>query len=163
MSRTMVEALRYGFSKNLDYGSRLLSDLAEPQMIEQPAPGMNHPAWILSHLNIYHPVMLNLLEGKTFPDPKTHPFGMDSKPGTNPAEYEPKEVLVRTFVQGHERALAALQKCDSSALEAEVSLERWKLTMPKVGVCLSYLMLVHENVHLGQISAWRRAMQLPPV
>ncbi len=163
MSRTLIEGLRYGFGKNLDYGSRLLKDLSGPQMVEQPAPGMNHPAWTFSHMNLYHPIMILLLEGKTFQDPKLHPFGMESKPSSNRSEYPSKDALVAAFVQGHETVLSALEKCDPSALETEVTLERWKATMPKVGVCLSYLMLVHENIHLGQISAWRRAMKLPMV
>jgi hypothetical protein len=35
--------------------------------------------------------------------------------------------------------------------------------MPQVGIVLPYLMLVHENTHLGQVSAWRRILGLPPV
>lgn len=159
----MIEGLRYGFGKNLDYGTRLLKDLTDAQMVEQPAPGMNHPAWTFSHINLYHPIMLHLLEGKTFPDPKTHQFGMESKPQGSLSEYGSRDGIVKAFVQGHENVLSALEKSDPSVLEKEVTLERWKATMPKVGVCLSYLMLVHENVHLGQISAWRRAMKLPMV
>lgn len=163
MSRIMIDGLRYGFGKNLDYGNRLLKDLTDAQIIEQPTPGMNHPAWAFSHINLYHPIMLLLLEGKTFPDPKTHQFGMESKPSGNQTDYASKDALLTSFVQGHQNVLAALEKVDPSVLESEVTLERWRATMPKVGVCLSYLMLVHENVHLGQVSAWRRAMKLPMV
>jgi hypothetical protein len=42
-------------------------------------------------------------------------------------------------------------------------LPRWKEIMPTVGIALPYLLLVHENQHLGQLSAWRRVLGLPAV
>lgn len=161
-----IEGLIYGYKKNIDYATKLVADLSEEQMIWQP-PGSaaiaNHPAWVFSHLNIYLPVMVALIEGRAFADPKTHEFGMQSKPELDRSRYASKEKLVSEFVTGHEQVIASLRREGEAALNREMTLERWKPIMPQVGIALPYLMLVHENTHLGQLSTWRRVIGLPPV
>lgn len=161
-----IEGLIYGFKKNMDYAAKLVADLSEEQMIWQPAGSAavaNHPAWVLSHLNVYLPIMTALIEGRQFPDPKTHRFGMQSKPELDRQCYAAKPKLVDEFLAGHEQVIQTLRREGESALERETSLERWKPIMPQVGIVLPYLMLVHENTHLGQLSAWRRIIGLPAV
>lgn len=162
-----VEGLVFGLRKNVDWATRLVADLSEAQMVQQP-PGlrpapMNHPAWVFSHLNVYLPIMVALLEGRDFDDPKNHPYGMQSKPEVDRSLYPVKHELMETFAQGHERMAKILANASEATLEQPVHLARWKETMPKVGVALPYLLLVHENQHLGQISAWRRVLGLPSV
>lgn len=162
-----LQGFVFCFKKNLDYGTKLVADLSDQQMVGQP-PGKltapaNHPAWVFSHLNIYLPIMECLIRGKSFPDPKTHRFGMTSKPECDASVYAPKADLVAEFVDGHQRVIDLLDQSDESILGLPNPLERWKPTMPVVGMVLPYLMLNHENCHLGQISAWRRVMGLPSV
>lgn len=159
----LVETLLIGWEKNEDYASRLVVDLDNAQMVAQPAPNMNHPAWTFSHLNAYHPVLVALLQGEDCDDPKDHPFGMQSKPEGNAAVYLPKGDLLATFRTGHQSVADALTAADEAALAAPIPIERWKTVFPKVSSCLGYLMLVHESTHLGQLSAWRRVQGLPSV
>jgi hypothetical protein len=154
-------------NKNLDYGQRLVADLSQEQMTQQPAPDgsapSNHPAWVLSHLNVYMPLLSLALEGKTFDDPKDHRFGMQSQPLDDPTVYDSKEKLIGDYVAYHETVIRQLESADASVLETPIELARWKPVMPTVGVCLPYLLCNHENLHLGQISAWRRIQGLPSV
>ena len=103
----VIDGLVFGLKKNVDYATRLVADLGESQMIQQPAglrpSPLNHPAWVLSHLNVYIPVMIALVRGEEFDDPKSHPFGMQSKPENDRSIYPLKNELVQTFVQGHDR------------------------------------------------------------
>ena len=46
----MREQLLQAAAVNVDYARRLVDDLAEDQMAAQPAPGMNHAAWVLGQL-----------------------------------------------------------------------------------------------------------------
>jgi hypothetical protein len=161
-----IEGLIYGFRKNMDYAAKLVADLSAEQMIGQPresAAIANHPAWVLSHLNVYLPIMVALIEGKSFADPKTHEFGMQSKPELDANRYASKEQLIGEYLHGHELVIEALRREGEAALGRETALERWKPLMPHVGIVLPYLMLVHENTHLGQLSAWRRIIGLPAV
>lgn len=113
-----VETLLIGWEKNADYAQRLVADLSEAQMVAQPAPGTNHPAWTFSHLSAYHPTVVALLRGQPADDPLTHEFGMKSKPETNRTVYPMKEDLIQNFLDGHEAVMEALQAADEAILAA---------------------------------------------
>lgn len=161
---SVIDGLIYAWKKNQDYGQKLVADLDEHQMtlqlVEKDAPA-NHPAWIFSHLNVYLPVIVAIIDGREFEDPKTHPFGMLSKPESDRSIYGTKQELVGEFVAGHEKVVASLQGCDVTVFDNKVLLPRWRDLMPTAGHALPYLMLNHENMHLGQLSAWRRIQGLP--
>lgn len=158
-----TDSLLTGWDRNLDYARKLVADLSDEQMIAQPRPGMNHPAWIFSHLNGYHPTLVAMIEGRAFDDPRDAPFGMLSKPVADASVYAPRSQLIEAFEHGHANVAAALRHADDAALEAPMPLERWRKPFPRVGDALGYVMLVHESTHLGQISAWRRVQGLASV
>jgi len=163
----LIDGLLLAWQKNSEYAVKLVSDLSQDQMTLQPAPTdkapANHPAWILSHLNVYIPVICNIIDGKTFDDPKAHQFGMDSKPEADASIYASKEDLIQEFVAGHEKVTNVLKSADPACMDQDIVLERWKSIFPKSGIALPYLMLLHENCHLGQLSAWRRIQGMPSV
>ena len=163
---TIIQGLIFSWNKNADYAQRLVADLSDEQIVSQPvadgAPA-NHAAWVLSHLNVYVPIISSIIDGNEFEDPKTHTFGMQSKPESDRAIYESKDALISTFVQGHEKVAAQLQDASSDLFDKSVTLPRWKEVMPTAGIALPYLMILHENTHLGQLSAWRRVLGLPSV
>lgn len=162
-----INGLVFAFRKNLDYAPKLVADLTNAQMAAQPAinPDLptNHAAWVLSHLNVYLPIIECLIKGKSFVDPLDHRFGKSSRPESDPTLYASKQELVDEFVRGHQRIIELLEKSDDSVLGKPVLLARWQPTMPFTGIVLPYLMLNHENCHLGQLSAWRRVQGLPSV
>lgn len=160
---TAIDGLLFAWKKNLDYGQKLVADLNDDQMAKQPGPGMNHPAWVLSHLNAYLPVIEHVIKGETFDDPKDHPFGMQSKPLGKRSVYASKDELIDAFVSGHASVEKALSEAGDDVWARSTTLERWKKPMPTAAIALPYLMLVHENTHFGQVSAWRRVQGLPSV
>ncbi len=159
----MIEMLLHAQQRTADYGGRLTADLTPEQAVAQPAAAVNHAAWVLSHLNAYLPVMAALIRGDEFPDPKDHEFGMKSKPLADASLYAPISELRTTFLEGNQAAADALREAGPDCLDRDMTLERWKTIMPKTGIALSYLMLAHQNLHLGQLSAWRRVQGLPSV
>ena len=165
--RNAIDGLLFCWRKNLDYAQKLVADLDEAQMTLQPAADgtapSNHPAWVLSHLNVYIPLISSIIAGEEFEDPKEHQFGMTSKPEADASIYAPKAELIGAYVEGHEKVIAQLEAADDSVLANEVKLPRWASVMPTAGVALPYLMLNHENGHLGQVSAWRRIQGMPSV
>ncbi|MDG1873162.1 MAG: DinB family protein [Mariniblastus sp.] len=167
MGSPIIEGYLFAWKKNQDYGAKLVSDLSEDQMVAQPAANpeapSNHPAWVLSHLNVYHPVICSIIKGESFEDPKNHQFGMLSKPEASRDIYAAKQDLVDSYVNGHEEIAKLLSHSDDSIFSLPTKLERWKNIMPTAGTALPYLMFNHENGHLGQISAWRRIQGLPSV
>lgn len=158
-----VESLLTAWERNNQYGQKLVADLSEEQLIVQPAPDTNHPAWVFSHLNAYHGVLHSLLKGETPDDPLHHPFGMKSKPQQDRSIYPSKEALVAAWTTGHADVAAALASAPEAQFEKIMPLERWRKPFPKVGNVLAYVMIAHENIHLGQLSTWRRVQGLPAV
>ncbi len=158
-----AKSLLISWNKNADYAQKLVADLSDEQMVVQPAVGMNHPAWVFSHLNAYHPVMVALLQGQPFDDPQGHPFGMRSAPVADVAIYPNKSDLMAAFQHGHDQVARSVEAAEAAAFEQPMPLERWQASFPLVGNALAYLMLLHESQHLGQISAWRRVQGLASV
>ncbi|MBX3419755.1 MAG: DinB family protein [Pirellulaceae bacterium] len=164
---TIIQGLISGYRNNLDYATRLIADLTDEQMVGQPPAlsgiVMNHPAWCLSHLNVYIPIIRQIILGGEIVDPKEHRYGMQSKPEADRGCYPSKAEIMADFTEGHQQVIADLEKATNEIFDFDVRLERWQTRMPKAGIALPYLMLLHENQHLGQVSAWRRAMGLPKV
>ena len=159
----MINALLFSWDKNLSYMQRLLADVPQEKMIYQPEARVNHPAWLLCHMNLYHPVIVAMLQGQPVIDPKDHPFGMASKPLADASIYPAKAKLLEDFAAGHAAVGQALRNVDTAVLQQPTPLERWQTAMGNLDTTLTYLMITHESTHLGQLSAWRRVQGLPSV
>lgn len=188
----MVDLLRSSvrivWTRNGAYLDRLLDDLADaphavtgagrssertagassthaPSWFAQPTTGavINHPAWIVGHLTLYRRVILDLLRGTPFNDPLDAPFGRGSKVSLDPAAHPPPREMRAEIDRLGAEVLAALDTAPRERFEAPNPLARWRELHPRVGEQLVTLMVKHESFHLGQLSAWRRAMGLPSV
>ena len=69
-----VESIVYAWDNQLGYAQALLDDLTDRQMVLRPGGNMNHPAWILGHVSLYHPAVVGLLAGEAIDDPKDDPL-----------------------------------------------------------------------------------------
>lgn len=158
----LASAILITWKRNGEYGLRLVGDLADAQMTAQPITGriMNHPAWILSHLNVYAPICTAMLRGGTFEDPLEVRYGQKSEVSADPAEYIARIPLIAEYSHLHDDAERALTIASPDIFAAPNPLERWRGMHPTVGDMLVTLMVKHESAHLGQLSAWRRAMGL---
>ncbi|MCC6679234.1 MAG: DinB family protein [Phycisphaerales bacterium] len=165
MMNPLLSAISTVWARNGAYAARLVGDLTPGQFLDQPVPGvvMNHPAWILSHLLIYKTIAARLLRGEPFEDPLAHPYGPKSRPGPDASAYLPPSDLLRSFQLAHADVGQALNAAPPDLTSRPVPLERWRAMAPTIGDLLLTLMVKHESHHLGQLSAWRRAMTLPPV
>lgn len=155
----------YSWDNQLRYALALVDDLTDEQFVTRPGGAMNHPAWILGHVSLYHPAAVALLAGKPFDDPKNDDlFGFAGRgPIDDIAPYGSKRAIVQRFAEGHEQVAQSLLAAPSSAFTQKPSLERWAAMYPTVEFMLPDLLLFHESMHIGQISAWRRAAGLPGV
>jgi len=161
----LASAILITWRRNGAYAARLVADLAPDQFTAQPIPGraLNHPAWILSHLNVYTPICTAMLLNTPFEDPIDARYGQKSEVSSNPAEYAAGPELLTAFTSLHAAAEHALANSDDPILAAPNPLPRWRAVHPTVGDMLVTLMVKHESAHLGQLSAWRRALGLARV
>ena len=70
--------------------------------------------------------------------------------------------MLKTLEDAHARLADAVTKAAPETL-AQPAPERIRERFPTVGALLVGLMTSHHASHNGQLSAWRRAMGLPPV
>lgn len=155
----------YSWDNQLRYALALLDDVTDEQFVHRPGGNMNHPAWIIGHVSLYHGATLNLLAGESFDEPKDHPlFGYDGQGPIDSIEpYGSKQEMVDRFEAGHEEVVQAILSAPASAFNRSPVLPRWAAMYPTVEFLLPDLLLFHEGMHIGQISTWRRAAGLPPV
>jgi len=160
-----VESIVYAWDNQLRYALALLEDVTDEQMVLRPGGNMNHPAWILGHVMLYHPIVPRLLAGEAFADPADDVlFGFRGQgPLDDVAAYGTKASQVRRFADGHERVAQALLAARPDDFTRPPSLPRWAKDYPTVEFMLPDLIVFHEAMHIGQISIWRRAAGLPAV
>jgi DinB superfamily len=163
------------FDLGLGTAKKLVADLTDEQMCAQPVPGrvMNHAAFILGHLAWTSDQGVNLLKASTpaaaaLGDSAWNDaawkelFAINAKPLSDPKSYPSKEKLLTALEDGHTRFATAMKGVTPEIL-AQPAPERVRSRFPTLGHLLIALLTSHEAGHLGQLSAWRRALGLPPV
>lgn len=160
----MLELILTAYARNLGLLRKLTADLDDAVLAEQPAPGMNHPAWIIGHLAWASDLGLQLM-GRPGDLPADWParFGMGSIPQADRAAYPEKSALLERLEAAHRGFAAGLPEVGPAALAAPLPEERIRTFLPTVGDALIHLATSHEGLHIGQLSAWRRARGLAAV
>ena len=148
-----------------EVAEQLVADLTDEQMVSQPVAGvtMNHPAWVLSHLSAYAPVLVGMLRGEPVEDPISHKYGRGSQPLRDASEYLPKNELISSFAAAYDDAAIAFADATTDRLSQPTPIERWLPRFPTIAFLPGQFLVKHNAYHLGQLSAWRRASGLPPI
>ncbi|MGP1345159.1 MAG: hypothetical protein ACTS3F_00640 [Phycisphaerales bacterium] len=156
----------------LNYGQALLAGI-EPRSFGRMPQGirMSPPAFIYGHLAIYPNRVLTMWEmDKDLPlDPATAErytalfgAGVEAVHDPDGSLYPPMEQIVSAWKRGQEALIAASSRVPADLLARQNPIERMRERFPTIGVASSFLMNGHAMLHLGQVSAWRRAMGLGP-
>jgi uncharacterized damage-inducible protein DinB len=162
----MMELILPVFNLNLWSSQKLVADLTDEQMCAQPVSGvvMNHPAFILGHLALVAGDFAGSFVGLSpiCPAGWKELFNQGAKPLADRSLYPSKAELLQKLEEGHARLAEAVAKAKPEVL-AQPAPEKMRQRFPTVGGLLAGMMTSHEASHNGQLSAWRRAMGLPPV
>ena len=158
----MLDLLLPAYNFALFYANKLVADVPDNQMTGQPVTGrvLNHAAWTLGHLAWANDNALDLIGEPRTLSAWTETMGVGSKPVADRAAYPLKVDLLAALTDAHARMIAALRTVDPAKLAAPGP-ERMRQMFPTVGHMLAGLITSHESAHLGQLSAWRRAMGFP--
>jgi hypothetical protein len=164
MAKAMVDTICNQLDFNLAYAKKLVEDLTEQQMITQPAKGFeNHPAFTIGHLVSGSALTVEDLGGKFEMPEGWEVIFLRKGPGdpTLPiaVEYPAKNTLLAEFENQHNKLKATLNKTTPEKLLQPV---KWRFDtyMPILLDVVIFMCINHEAMHLGQLSAWRRAMEL---
>ena len=146
----------------LEYGRTLLVDLDDGQMVAQPLGGVNRPAWIVGHL-IYSCQMIGVEMGLSpwLPGDWEQRFVAGSPVAADTGRYPGRDELLAMFSDATDRVRERLIQMTDAELDAALPDERYRDVFPTLGHAVLHVLTVHTAIHLGQLSAWRRAMGLP--
>ncbi|HEX3659252.1 MAG TPA: DinB family protein [Pirellulales bacterium] len=153
----------YGFTQK--YLHQLVADLPEEQLVAQPVAGqtLNHAAFLLSHLAWAEDAALGLLGVKPRLGGEWKEMAaMGTTPQADRARYPSKDSLLTTLDEVHARLVTAYGEAAPELL-AQPAPERMRARFATIGIAASGLMTSHRSMHLGQLSAWRRALGYPGV
>jgi len=158
-----VSILSNNTNATIGYAKGILADVACETMCEQPA-GLNHPAWLLIHLAVTADYAADLLGGKGVCPESWNVLGDTKKPlSTNRADYPTKQTLVETFEAAFQNAAKLYDQASATDLAKPQKLGFFETELPTVADMAMFLIVAHTNLHLGQLSAWRRAMGKAPL
>lgn len=129
----------------------------------------NHPAFVLGHLALYPIRTMQFLQvpaGATVVPPTYEPLfkaGAECVDDPDGKIYPSLAELRSAFSDSYKAAIAAVEAAPDEAFAGPNPLEgRPRELFPTIGAAINFYLIGHVQVHLGQISAWRRAMGLAP-
>jgi uncharacterized damage-inducible protein DinB len=124
---------------------------------------LNHAAFVIGHLAWVCDFGATLLGETAAIDPSWRDmFSMTVKPVADRSKYPAKAVLVKAFEDTHSRLVSVALAAKPETLQ-QLPPERFRSRFPSLAHVVLHMLTNHEAVHLGQLSAWRRACGLPPV
>ena len=148
---------------NLAIAQMLVADVTDAQMVQPPLPRMNHAAWILGHLTMPRLWLKEELQlAANVPAHWPELFMPGSTPVADAAKYPSKAELLAAPQETHVLLEAGLRKLPEAVWSQPQENERLRRLFPLKGDSLLGLITTHESFHIGQLSAWRRAMGMKP-
>lgn len=153
----------------LGYAERLMSGLTDDNYARFAKAGdsvieSNHPCFIFGHLSLYPCRVVEQLGGDassiipTSAYEKLFDHTASCVDDTDRSIYPSMDEVVGTFQKAHQLAIETLEQASNSAFDAENPNERMKAKFPTIAAMHGFYLGGHMMVHMGQLSAWRRAM-----
>lgn len=160
IDETVMQSYRFG----VGFLKQLVEGIDEDKLTHQPEAGMNPPLWIVGHL-VDTMTFVAQLAGASYKSPEGYGvlFGIKSKPVDDAGKYPAKAELLAELDKAVEAIGPGLASIKAEALRAQTPDEGFRQMMPTVGDGLTFLLTGHVWLHLGQLSAWRRACGMPPL
>lgn len=156
--------LLHNWNLSLNYAKRLTADIPDNKMAYQPAPKTNHAAWVIGHLACSGDFMGSMIGAKAAcPKEWESLFGWSSAPTADAKLYPAKATLLKALVDSHALVAEAIKKVPLSDFTKPFPVEDMRGFVPTLGDGIVFMLASHENIHLGQLSAWRRVQGLPSV
>jgi len=163
----MIEAIIATLNHARNQTLKLVADLSDEQLVRQPAPNTNHPAWVLGHLLQVEHTFLNLLvptaTAPLITDAWKATYGGGSTPSADRSLYQPKAFYLEKLAALRTQIIEKLRTMSVADLDKPNPFEARRERFPTVGHQLLLYGTWHEAYHAGQLSTWRRVQGLPPV
>ncbi|QEG38295.1 hypothetical protein [Roseimaritima ulvae] len=170
---TFANAIVDSANVSMSYAKRLLSDVPADQFARL-APGAdgrvasNHPAFVYGHLSIYASRILSDLGADAQPHAPSEEFlslfNKDARCVDDPdgTIYPAMDVITERMLAGYEAALKAVATVDDATYAAPNPDPAMRERFSSMASMHAFYLSGHVMIHMGQVSAWRRMIGLPP-
>lgn len=153
--------------RSIGFAEKLVADIPPEKFASKVIDNCNHPAFIIGHLSLYPNRIFTALGRKDLivdiPG-WAEMFQAGSACHDDAAKYPKKDAIVKAFFDAYRRLAEALPGVSDDVLRRDNPMEgRMREIFPKLGTMVNFLCNNHLMMHLGQISAWRRAAGLQSV
>jgi hypothetical protein len=162
-----IQAIVKQYDFNLAYAKALVQDVPESLMTHTPAAGLeNYPAFTLGHLVSGSALLaedlgleINLPQAWVSLFVRKGP-GDPRKPDLDVSLYPTKLELLNALEEQHNLVKIKLNELNEEQLKESF---KWRFSdyFPSLKDLIVFMCVNHESMHLGQLAAWRRAMNLP--
>src|SRR4051812_9039406 len=137
----MFDLERRLYADQYGYARQLVADVPDEEFAEQPAPGLNHPAWTLGHLVVAADYGLSLLGGKgVAPEGWAAQFRPGTVPDPTRAIYPPKAKLLNTFEAAHAALSGAVAALDPAQAARANPSDALRARFPTLADLVGYLL-----------------------
>lgn len=155
------ELKTYGFLQG--YAQLLLDGVTDEQWNVQPFAGANTPSWVIGHLTMTGQFLLQQGGDAVEMDEKWGSlFGPTSQVPAAGTEGLPSPAELReAYAATHALVTERVPLLTPATFGQPNPIERMAPALPTLGDLASFILTGHESMHLGQLSAWRRAMGMP--
>jgi hypothetical protein len=141
----------------------MMDTVPEAEFYELPVGGGNSPGWILGHLVLVNRFGLSLLGGDSPDSELLRRFGPGSSPEAAAENGPGKRELLAAEDESAKALRQGVLQATSEQLSAPQQSPFLNEQFPRVGDMLSHILVSHLSMHVGQLSAWRRARGMPPI
>jgi hypothetical protein len=160
----MMNALVWQSDANVGLICLALSDVPEEKLTLQP-PGLpNHALWQVGHLTR---IRAGVAAALGQPGPVAPDVLKNCAPGSTPtadgANYPSRDALLGQFETAHRHLTTVLKSLPQAKLDEPNPVEALRSRFPTVRQFVFGLLTLHDGLHIGQLSAWRRAQDLPHI
>ena len=159
-----MKPVLHSFAYGLDFLREQVADVTAEDMVARPNGIMNHPAWVVGHLT-YTCELLGGVIGLSewLPNDWAERFGPGSKPAADAGLYETKADLLSILGDAQARISQTVEQLADSKLDEPFPDESYLYVFPTIRHALTQVLAGHTANHVGQVSIWRQAMNLPPM
>ncbi|MDA0213973.1 MAG: DinB family protein [Planctomycetota bacterium] len=152
-----------GLRMTLGYADKLVQTIPAEKFSHMPRSDLNSPGFCIGHLALYASAVAGMLGNKELGDAPAgygelfnHGLPCVDRPGLYPS----KDALVAEFTKGWTKVADILPGVDETVFAQANPMTQMADKLPTVGAMVAFMCLAHNQMHLGQISAWRRVMDL---
>ncbi len=149
------------------YAQMLVADVPAERFCEMPHPTMNHPAFVFGHLAIYPKKIAEMLGNPEAVAPVPEGWADVFEAGipcdSDPSKYPSKDRITAYYHEAYDAAAAVIAATPDDRFLVENPHEGMRERFPTLAIMTNFMLNSHVTMHLGQVSAWRRAVGLGSV